>query len=315
MEEYDPEGAPEPFGLENPGSLCYFNSLLQVLAGCTAFRRAVLAAGPAGFETATGRALEEFFRRPGAGRESAAGLYEALRSDLAARKPAALKAFGPGQNSATEAFLLLLEMLEAPGAPGAEAPGAEAGGRLAALFRHRFRCEIFCPRCRAPVSKTSDSALSLYLGHLDGPAPPRTAEAFSRAVSCAVSAVEDFACPACPGAPKGGAVRVYSLTMVPEVLFCHFNRYAPPPASGRFFPEFLAFPALGGGALRFRLVGQIEHSGGLEGGHYWARALRRGGSFCLNDAAVSRAPLAPTANTYVVVYHYAGREGAPSPGS
>jgi hypothetical protein len=96
--------------------------------------------------------------------------------------------------------------------------------------------------------------------------------------------------------------------MVPEVVICMFNLYDGRGGGRRprYFPERFDLPALGGGRLDFRLVGQIEHAGSEAGGHYWARVLRAGGVYCVNDASASPSAFAPTADTCMVVYHYTG---------
>ena len=85
-------------------------------------------------------------------------------------------------------------------------------------------------------------------------------------------------------------------------------RPAPAPReAAAAAPTAPAAPSRTGGALKYRLVAQIEHSGGLEGGHYWARCLRGGGAlqaFMLNDTGISPARFGPSAETYIVVYHF-----------
>ena len=43
MDPYDSRLVPGPFGQVNTGAVCYFNSLWQMLIGCSAFARAVQA--------------------------------------------------------------------------------------------------------------------------------------------------------------------------------------------------------------------------------------------------------------------------------
>ena len=37
MEKYDPDSELEPFGFNNMGATCYFNSMLQSMLSCTSF--------------------------------------------------------------------------------------------------------------------------------------------------------------------------------------------------------------------------------------------------------------------------------------
>jgi hypothetical protein len=347
MDEYRAELAPRPFGLNNTGVICYFNAFLQTLAGCTAFTRGVLLNADFLRRTATGAAIIDYVAAYTAARggaleagEPAAGIelrssavLRALVGDLAARRPNVR--FGGGQESASEALIHLLDMMEPPRPAGAPLAGGAAESPITSLFQHRFRCDIHCRRCRAVVSKTTDFAVNFNLFHLDHlRAPPADAAAFSKAVRLQAEAIDDYRCPACPCAACGGrpgeaaacagcgapvpaakAYRVYNLTMVPEIIYAMFNLYVGYGGNrrARFFPERLEFPARDGGLLIFRLVGQVEHAGALSGGHYWARGLRAGGrSYLLNDTGVTPAPFAATPGTYIVVYHYAGREPPPA---
>lgn len=310
MDAYDVDLAPGAFGLKNTGAICYFNAFLQLLAGCTAFTRGVHQNAAYLRRTATGAAVAEFVaaytaRPPAAGVEQlSARVLHALVSDLAVRRPHTR--FGSGQESASEALIHLLDMMEPPRPDAPTAAVESAASPITRLFLHRFRCDVHCRACKKVVSKTEDYAVNCNLFHLDQlGTPPATVAEFSKAVRLQASAVEDYRCPACAQAP---ACRLYSLTMVPEIVICMFNLYVGfgGARSPRYFPERLEFPAAQGGVLTYRLVGQVEHAGALSGGHYWARGLRAGGqAYLLNDTGVSPAVFAPTAQTYIVAYHYA----------
>ncbi len=92
--------------------------------------------------------------------------------------------------------------------------------------------------------------------------------------------------------------------MVPEVLVCLFNLYGRDRAA-RYFPPRFPIPGCGGTRLVFRQVPQVEHVGGLGGGHYTARGLRAGGAVCaFNDAAVAASAFGPSPDVYMVFYHF-----------
>jgi hypothetical protein len=331
MDAYDPAFAPTGFGLNNTGVICYFNSFLQLLASCTSLTRAVLAdAGYLG-RTRSGAAVLAFVRAyaapEGAYRAPApdvAGLsarvLAALVEDLAARRPRVR--FGGGMESASEALVHLLDMMEPPsGSPAEEAALAAAPGVLSVespvtrLFLHRFRCDLHCRECRRIVSRETDYAVTFQLFHLDWlRSPPATVADFSQAVRLQVSATEDYKCPDC-GAGPARAFRSYSLTMCPEIVLTIQNLYVGYGGArrARYFPDRLEFPKPDGGLLVYRLVGQVEHAGSLDGGHYWARGLRAGERvFLLNDSGVTPSHFEPTPNTYLMAYHYVGDEPAPA---
>jgi ubiquitin C-terminal hydrolase len=316
MDAYSPAFAPAAFGLINTGVICYINAFLQALAGCTAFTRAVLDNAAYLGATRTGAAVLAFVRAyaapagahahaaPGAPQHSAAVLA-ALAADLAERRPAVR--FGARQECASEALVHLLDMLEPPAPPGA--PPEESP--VTRLFSHRFRCDLRCCGCKQTVSAETDTSVVFNLFHLDQQHPwPDTPAAFSKAVRLHVSVSEGYACPNCQRATQ--AFRVYNLSMVPELILCVFNLFdlwGGGARRARYFPPGLEFPALDGGKLVFRLVGQVEHAGSQEGGHYWARGLRAGGQvFLLNDTSAVPSAFAPSSNTFLVAYHYEGHE-------
>jgi ubiquitin C-terminal hydrolase len=342
MDAYDPAYAPAAYGLNNTGAICYLNSFLQALAGCTALCRAILQNADYLARTRTGAAMLAYFRaladeqgarpQPAPGTASlSAAVLGALVADLAARRPHV--SFGAGQESASEALVHLLDMMEpepagpqASGAAGTAgtAPALSEESPVTRLFLHRFRCELHCRRCARVVSMDTDNAVTFNLFHFDHlREPPATPETFSRSVRLQVSVTEDYRCPGCappPGAPASApasapagapasAYRTYMLTMIPEVIVCAFNLYVGYGGvrRARYFPERLEFPALNGGTLVFLLVGQVEHAGSLAGGHYWARARRAGGAvYLLNDSSVAPDAFTPSPNTYLLFYHYAG---------
>ncbi len=329
MDPYDRTLVPAPFGLNNTGAICYLNSFLQVLAGCSSFTRAVLQNKEYLRQTRTGTAVLNFVESyasqgpvPGIEYESA-HVLGALQTDLRARRPNVR--FGAGQESASEALVHLLDMMEPPktlGGHGASGkPPASPDGLpvessespITRLFLHRFRCDTHCRQCRGVVSRVTDYAVNFNLFHIDGlREPPVTVAKFSDAIRLQISTVEGYSCESC-AAGQGNAVRstgyrVYNLTMIPEIVFCMFNIYAGygPVRRLRYFPDRLEIPASQKGMKHvFRLVGQIEHSSGsLEGGHYWARALRAGGVYLFNDASVSPASFVASPTTYIIAYHY-----------
>jgi ubiquitin C-terminal hydrolase len=81
-----------------------------------------------------------------------------------------------------------------------------------------------------------------------------------------------------------------------------------------FKKETLVFPptlSFGGkqGPVNYKIVSVINHAGNQSGGHYWADSMRRASGRTvlparLNDSQVSVGSLRPTANSYIMFYHY-----------
>lgn len=291
---YEPALAPPPFGLANTGVICYFNALLQALAGCTSLVRLASAGEARGAGGPAARELAAFLRAAG---QAAGGQGPAPDPGASARVLWALVGelggrhgrFGGGQESASEALVLLLERL--PPAWGA-------------LFTSRWRLATPCPGCAA-VARGEDYAVVASLFHFDALAPPpEDAAAFAAALARAASPTGAYRCEACGGV--GDTERSSRLALAPEVLVCAFNAYGVgAPRRARFFPPAFALPGVKA-ALRYRLVAQVEHSGGLGGGHYWARAARGGdapGVYLLNDSSAAPGAFAPSPETYLLFYH------------
>ena len=96
--------------------------------------------------------------------------------------------------------------------------------------------------------------------------------------------------------------------MIPEILPIIFKKYDNKMKKlevKTLFPEKLEFTASGGKKkLVYKLVAQCEHSGTLNGGHYYAIGLRKDGWKLLNDSFVTDGTPGPTNNTYMVFYHF-----------
>lgn len=333
LEPYDGRLVPPPFGLHNTGAICYLNSFLQVLAGCTAFTRAALRAAARLGQTRTGAALVEFCRAytadGGAEAQGAATLARVPGAAVAGASAAVLGALmadlrervvgdriGAGQMCTHEFISQFLDMAAAPGDGGSDVRGSAVASiwanPAAQPFAYRYKCRTLCVPCRAFVSERADTGVVIELYDYDRLKPPPASPAeFAAAVRRPVERVEDFECPRCRGRePKA---RVYSLTSAPEVILVMFNmfdRYGG-ARRARYFPEAFDLPGAAGGRLGYLLVGQIEQSGGMGGGHYWARCRRAGGVYALNDSGVAPAAFGPSANTFFLAYHYIGTSDAP----
>jgi hypothetical protein len=329
-----PDYVPIPFGIMNVGATCWFAAALQALATIPSLYAW----------------LRDAVREDGAGGGSAARLRRVVLGELgqfvpafvdpdAADAPEPPLALNPrpilgalgamlredrraaanfsGQQSASEGLQMLVEMLDRD--------RAEATPELEYFLHHDFEEWTVCGACgRATEHQYSHALMFEYFEWQPSAAPTsagtpeRTAEeaAFGRGLRRERSDVSGYCCEGGCGA-TGAAKRYRKLTGVREVLLVHLNRYgaarggtaALPPA-----PAEMRVPLAAGRYALYRLVATVEHSGGLGGGHYTARALRRPcgddaaehelKGYVLNDGSLAPAAGAlPTPRSYMLVYH------------
>lgn len=264
MKALEPIFLPKPTGLYNTGSICYFNSLLQVLASCTALHH--WKSRP---DSKLGKSFEHFINNN-------INLDPMESTNLLAALKEAVPHFGNGQESASEALTLIINSIN--------------DNALNNMFIHRFKYTIKCLSCFHTTEQIKDHSILFELFHVS--------EMNSFNMSNQITILSDYKCEQCSNI---GAVKISRLTMLPEIIVCLFNVYHNKTVHP--FPDTLEFPGINK-PLKYIVIGQVEHSGSLNGGHYWARALRRDGTYLFNDNTYSKSIIEPTANTYIVVYHF-----------
>jgi ubiquitin C-terminal hydrolase len=185
--------------------------------------------------------------------------------------------FGFGQESVSEAFIIIINNINEK--------------KLSTLFTHRYKCVIVCKRCNY-TSITIDNSMILNLFYMK--------EVNEKNILNHYSELIDYKCEKCGN--TNCCNRIYSLSMLPEIIIGIFNIYYKKEKHN--FPNLLTFPGKFEKEMKYKLIGQIEHSGSLNGGHYWARALRKDNKvYLLNDSGVSLSKFEPTENTYMIIYH------------
>jgi ubiquitin C-terminal hydrolase len=252
-----------PIGLHNTGTVCYLNSLLQVLVSCTSLH----------YVEWSNNSLEQFLKNiimSGLKTDSSVRLLSLLRTKLHNSNYA--NSFGNGQESASEALTLLLNTIDNPS--------------LTNMFIHRFRYKLVCDNCHYLSDEIKDHCILFDLFH-------------ANEISVENMAIQntklDSKCKCGSFLTKRSV-----LTMLPEIICCIFNIYYT--KSKHEFPLQLEFPS-NNTTLKYRVVGQIEHSGSLHGGHYWSRALRKKDIFLFNDMSYNTSKFEPNDSTYMVFYH------------
>jgi len=141
-----------------------------------------------------------------------------------------------------------------------------------------------------------------------------------------ISKYDDHCCPICNGWKKSASddeeehdttnaihtsgITKETLAIIPEVLGIQINHnwnktIGKNIKKNQYFPMELKFKKKGEDAyLHYKLVGQIEQSGSTTGGHYWARCLRNGEVYIINDTSVRKSRFECTPETCFIIYHH-----------
>ncbi len=313
------------FGLRNTGVICYFNSVLQSVLSCTSFIEAIKKLDPQnvknpimlkfiGIIKLTDKLVEnkEQENKEQENKEQensdittalqniSPTIWREMVVFLCRKNKTDYRTFLSGQQCAREGFHCLMDSLD-------------SFNVVQNLFIHRYRSLVRCFKCDDWVSD-KECVYSLFEVQPDLKTPQidqfkgydldlyTKGQTMNEFLQKQPGYIEDFNCPKCKDRSVKYSVRY--LVMAPEILVVLSKKYVAGRKLDVYteFPEHMEFSSADG-ALKYTAVAQIEHAGGLNGGHYWASCKRRGGWKTLNDTGVSEGGFKPTNNTYMVFYH------------
>ncbi len=285
---YDRDYTVPPFGMVNTGNICWCNSILQILLSLTSLTTIVL-------ENETSFSNNPFATEYVKLLKAAVGATD-LPPLISDSSPRILQAFitqcskmkrrvtlGMSQECAEEGLTLFIEMFN--------------NKHIELLFSNVYEQTITCSKCNKEISNNRDRSFNIKMFTN---VQLVTAEMFCNYLHSHPSECGDTTCKEC-GHHMTCAYRDEKLKMLREVVVIIFNKYHI--KTNIWFPDSLTFPSLDGGSINYKLMGKVEHSGTMQGGHYWAHAYRDGVVKCFNDTSVTEGNLNPTGETFIVVYH------------
>ena len=304
-----------PFGFRNLGSTCYFNALLQAMLSCTSFTKKILQINRSQLHNNSIVALfteligstNTLSERKSLGHdvtndektlhEYSPKIWHTMVNMICQKNKIPVRSFMMGQQCVGEGFHHILDTME-------------NFQQIQNLFLHRYKSIIRCFNCNKWVSDV-ENVYSLF--EVEPDLKIEQIEKFQKYhleaadmnefLSKKSSYVDEaFVCPSCK--ERGEKYRMDILVMIPEILVVMSKKYT---VGGKLdiytdFPKRLEFKGLGGD-MKYEAVAQIEHSGGINGGHYWSICRRKNGWYNINDMSVHSAQFQPTKKTYIVFYH------------
>lgn len=264
MLRYDGRYVPEKRGLENPGiAICYFNSMIQALMGCSVFNMVVLK-----WPEKTDIMVEyiNLLR----GKSSAKDLLIML-----IRKNSSLVL---GQQD--DMYLGLEIFLDTQPI------------RIQNLFKIKHKSYIECHNCRTIHEVASPHEMAVTIDNVS------TKEEMENAIMSSSSTINDYTCEKCRH--RGDVVKRYTIARLSEILVVILNKTRP---GIKYFSPTLDFYSKPlNETLHYAIVAQVEHLGSTSGGHYYTLGKRQKIYIFDDDQITEAKSFTPTTNTYIVIY-------------
>jgi uncharacterized UBP type Zn finger protein len=286
MEYFNNELDINPSGFNSTGSTCYFNSTLQLLTSCTSFIESIIKWQHYVSKTELGKIMVEYaisIIQNKVDSSISIRILEQLLQELKIRKPHIN--FGIGQDSAGEAIIHLIDMLEVPKSDFKISP-------ITLLFEHRINKSIYCKHCKKIVMTTFDTGVTF--NDFD---KEKSSLLFN---NCQDTKLQDYKCDVCKN--NNTCVLTETLSVVPEIIVMRFNIYDHQNRKVNTLKKSFTIPGTDE-LFTYKLLGYVEHSGTLNGGHYWATCVRKKEVYTLNDMSVNKTAFTPSENIYLAIYH------------
>jgi ubiquitin C-terminal hydrolase len=309
--EFDEKYIPPAFGSINIGATCYFNSMFQTLISCTSLTKVFLANKNNAVYLANTvavtyiRILEDIFVNKELGNimNAAPALWHSIIDYL--RTHGEQKHFGHGQEDTHESFQMLMECWEKL-------------DEVMKLFTHVDNIHIYCTGCEQwdhdPTKASRDEELTFFsvTPSFKNELPASLEKRIKSSIPSGnledilreqLTYIKDYRCQnLVEGNEKclstADKIKHICMRYVPHILIVVCMKYAGKVNSP--FPPYLTI-----GPKKYKAIAHIIHSGDIGGGHYYAKAIRDGGWFTLNDSGIAGCgtEFAPEEGTYVVTYH------------
>lgn len=271
------------FGLQNVGSICYFNSLIQALISCEPFISALLICKESE-NTQLITAFKNFLmeaRGTGISKINISALP--ILSELKRQ----YDSFGNGQEDVMEGFDALISLM-----------GDDVIGKL---FVSTWRMDIFCSACKKVVSINTEKMMRVIM--VEDYIPFARTQSIGAFVGGHMSKFTDYNCPTC-GAKRAEGINVYRLDIPPPILVISFNKFngkwlADPVAEIMDVEYGIEVKRM----AKYKIVAIIHHSGGRRSGHYTTTAVRGDKIYLFNDSKfIEMESFKSSQNDYILIY-------------
>lgn len=283
---YDEKFIVNPMGLNNKGTTCWFNSMIQIFLSIPSLTKDLLENEPIFKENAFIVAYINLLKtaKDNASVDkltnAAYNVYNVFTNTAAVKKTA----FGSRQECADEGFTLFMACFQ--------------DKVIEDLFTVAYECVLHCTTCNINTSITRDITLKIDIKHNY---KFESQEDFCNYLRVHGEPCDEYTCDICHTRIVN-ACRISKLKMIREMIVITLGKWEKKTMI--WFPETLTFPNVHGGSFSYKLIGCIIHRGTASSGHYWANVLRNGVWYNINDSVVNRLDkITPSEETYMLFYH------------
>lgn len=305
---YDNKFIPLPFGLNNTGVICYFNSLIQSLLSCSSLNQYLLL-------------NENDFKRKN---NILALLYiDLLKKNINNDNNKTV------YNSVNILHQLIIGYKRLNPNTGNIGTGQEDMGEfliffietirnkyIEKLFVHKYQCDILCINCKNIKNIQDDisyqfeipldTEYSYELQYLNKEKVDTIN--ISNYIRNNISHISEGICEKCN---FKSLVKLNRLKYIPTILVINFNKYKHKKIFD--FPKFIEYDNKSiNKKYIYILISSTEQSGNQNSGHYIAKSTRKyfdsnsivNKTYKFNDISYQEHSIEPTINSYIIFYHY-----------
>jgi ubiquitin C-terminal hydrolase len=282
-------------GFNNTGVICWFNSLLQSLLSSTYFVKTIMLIQS---DNEIVKSIQDLIREIDNKSRSvyeSSTILRALLRELQTKDSKRFREFATGQQSASEGFTLLFDLLDIKS--------------INTIFTHKYEERV--------VAQSDPNGVeSKVVGYNNQFMVFDEAELKSKGLSEYLKyhehPLDEYKSERVDADPNEKYNRRYILRFLPKVLVILLNRYHKRDRDISLPAEIQMPSCQFNGFMIYKKIAEIDHMGSLSGGHYVAKVHRKGNEHLCNDNQIIDYRLSTSPNTYMTFYEFDRDELSPN---
>ena len=273
----------KPHGLVNSSSLCYFNSIIQAFFSLPKLIDMLLLNES---KYISNRVAIEFIKLIKKNKNTDTSILNGYPVFVEFKKSLDLKypekKFGNGQEDSGEFMTLFLDILD--------------DSDIYTMFTHRYNAIIWCSNCEQIISKKTEQGIIINISSQF----TKGIDSFNlnNHLKNYTSELSGYICSHCKFQIPH---RIYILGRAPDIITVLFNKFEDKYIVN--YPKKIYFDGKDNKQINYKLMSNIEHFGGSNGGHYISHGIREFNEYSFNDTNVNKELSESTVNTYLLFYH------------